>query len=347
MRRLNEILLAERSADMKWMPVAAVMVLAVVLPVSAGDYSFVTSPVCMELVITPRTPPADWREQSGAVSVNREWEKDPGRKWFVEMQRDGGRWVEAGLAHRNGEAVDWGLKQLEWGFTKMKEDGAFDCDDPFHSASFLIEAGARSILLIEASPMAERFKERVDKLKAPLLKCARWMASPANFRAAEKQRIYGHRRFLLGCGLMQCALIHGDADLRRVAFYFIEDGIRMQREDGAFPEKAGHDSSYHAVALIYLQRLLLVTPDEFRPASWSLAVRRGNAWLASRIDPQGVVSVEGNTRTGSGQEVGRTGSPKKIDRYAVATALLYRSHLGEGESFEKLAGLVLRAPYAQ
>jgi hypothetical protein len=327
---------------MKWISVAAIMVLAMILPVLAGDYPFVASPVFMELVNTPRKPPADWREQSGAVSMNREWEKDPGRKWFVEMQRDGGRWVQAGLAHQNGDSVEWGLKQLEWGFSRMKGDGSFDCDDPFHSASFLVETTAHSILLIEASPMAERFKALTDQLKEPLLKCALWMASPANFRAAEKQRIYGHRRFLLGCGLMQCALIHGNDELRRAAFYFIEDGIRLQREDGAFPEKGGHDSSYHAVAMIYLQRLLLVTPEEFRQPSWPLAAQRGNAWLASRIDRRGVVSVKGNTRTGSGQEVGRTGTPKKVDRSAVVTALLYRSHLGGGESFEKLARLVLQ-----
>ncbi|MEY3894869.1 MAG: hypothetical protein RLZZ214_388 [Verrucomicrobiota bacterium] len=329
---------------MKWILAIGIAALTIDSPVFAGDFEFVTSPAYMELVNTPRKLPADWRGQSGAVSVNREWEKDPGRKWFVEMQRDGGRWVEAGLAHRTGEAVEWGLKQLEWGFSRMKTEGSFDCGDAFHSASFLVETTARSILLIEASPMAERFKVRVDGLKGPLLKCALWMASPENFRVAEKQRIYGHRRFLLGCGLMQCAMIHGNGELRRVAFYFIEDGIRMQREDGAFPEKGGHDSSYHAVALIYLQRLLLVTPEDSRPATWSLAARRGVAWLSSRIDPRGVVGVEGNTRTGSGQEVGRTGVPKKVNRSEVATALLYQCHLGGGESFEKLAALVLRTP---
>jgi hypothetical protein len=336
--------MADRSAGVKWIPVAAVALLTTILPVLAGDYPFVTSPVFMELVNTPRTAPADWREQSGAVSVNREWEKDPETIWFVEMQRDGGCWVQAGLAHRNEDAVEWGLKQLEWGFSRMKGDGSFDCDDAFHSASFLVEATGHSILLIEASPMAERFKARTDGLKAPLLNCALWMASPANFKAAEMQRIYGIRRFLVGCGLMQCALIHGHEELRRAACYFIEDGIRMQREDGAFPEKGGHDSSYHAVAMIYLQRLLLVTPEAYRQASWFLAAQRGNDWLASRIDPRGVVDVQGNTRTGSGQEVGRTGVPKEVNRSEVATALLYRSHLGGGESFEQLARLVLGAP---
>jgi hypothetical protein len=341
---LKEIRVTERSVVMKRLTGVAITILAMAFQVFAGEYAFVTSPAYMELVNTPRSAPADWRGQSGAVFMNREWEKDPAKTWYVEIQRDGGRWVQAGLAHRNGESVEWGLKQLEWGFARMKEDGSFDCDDAFHSASFLVETTAHSILLIEASPMAEPFKARVDALKKPLLKCALWMASPANFRAAEQQRIYGHRRFLVGCGLMQSALIHNHEELRRVALYFIQDGIRMQRQDGAFPEKGGHDSSYHAVALIYLQRLLLVTPEEFRQPSWHLAAQRGNAWLASRIDPQGVVSVKGNTRTGSNQEVGRTGTPKTVNRPEVATALLYQRQLGGGESLEKLAALVLRAP---
>ncbi len=329
---------------MKTILFIASTVIGMVLPVRSGDFPWITSPVVMELVNRPRTPPADWRRQSGAVFLNREWEKDSSKKWFVEMQREGGRWVEAGLAHGNGESAEWGLKQLEWGFSRMKDDGSFDCEDAFHSSSFLMETAARSILLIEASPMAERFKARVDGLKVPLLKCALWMISPANFRAAENQRIYTHRRFLLGCGLMQCAMIHGNGELRRVAHYFIEDGIRLQRKDGAFPEKGGHDSNYQAAGLIYLQRVLLVTPGDALPAPWPLAARRGVEWLASRIDPRGVVGVEGNTRTGSGQEVGRTGVPKKVNRTEVATALLCQSHLGGGESFEKLAALVLRAP---
>jgi hypothetical protein len=57
-----------------------------------------------------------------------------------------------------------------------------------------------------------------------------------------------------------------------------------------------------------------------------------------------VVSVKGNTRTGSNQEVGRTGTPKTVNRPEVATALLYQRQLGGAESLEKLATLVLRAP---
>jgi hypothetical protein len=228
----------------------------------AGDGDLVASPVVMELVNTPRQVPADWRERSGAVSLNHDWEKNGGEKWYIELQRDGGRWVEAGVAHRNRDAIEWGLKQLQWGFAQMKPDGSFACDDAFHSTSFLIETASRSILLIESSAYAEELKPQVAALKPPLLKGALWMISLTNFKAAESQRIYGHRRFLVGCGLLQTGIIHGHAELMQVARYFIEDGIRLQRADGAFPEMGGHDSSYHAVSLIYLQRILLTAPDE-------------------------------------------------------------------------------------
>ena len=311
------------------------------LVASADDSALVGSPVFMELVNVARQAPSDWRERSGAVSLNQEWEKSGGEKWFVELQREGGRWVEAGVAHRNREAIEWGLKQLQWGFARMQPDGSFACDDAFHSSSFLIESASHSVRLVESSSYAEELKPQVDALKPPLLKCAMWMISSANFRAAENQRIYTHRRFLLGSGLMQCGIIHNHAELKRVAQYFIEDGIRLQRADGAFPEKEGHDSSYHAVAMIYLQRLLLAAPDEVRKPAWNAAADRGMKWLLGRIDQNGHVSVAGNTRTGSGQEVGRTGAIKMVNLPEVATALLYHSFLQGDSTAGDLARKVL------
>lgn len=312
------------------------------LTAAAGDAGFVASPAVMELVNTPRRAPADWRERSGAVSLNQEWEKHGGGNWYVELQRDGGRWVEAGVAHRNRDAIGWGFKQLQWGFAQMKPDGSFDCDDAFHSASFLIETASRSILLIESSAYAEELKPQIAALKPPLLKGALWMISQANFKAAENQRIYGHRRFLVGCGLLQTGIIHGHAELMQVAHYFIEDGIRLQRADGAFPEKGGHDSSYHAVSLIYLQRILLASPDDLREPAWKQAANRGIKWLKGRIEKDGRVRVDGNTRTGSGQETGRTGAIKNVNLPEVATALLYHGFITGDADASDLARRVLK-----
>lgn len=290
----------------------------------SDEFSFQTSPPVKELLNTPRKAPADWQQRSGAVSINAEWEKDHAKPWFVELQREGIRWVQGGLAHGDKDAIAWGLKQLQWGFLQMRPDGSFDCPDAFHSASFLMESTAHAILLVAASPLAADFCHQVEALKTPLLTCAKWMISPIHDKTAQKQQIYTHRRFLLGCGLMECALITGDSAIREKAVFYLDDGIGLQREDGAFPEKGGHDSSYHSVALIYLQRVNLIAPSDLRKASWQQAAARGADWLRGRIDDNGVVSTEGNTRTGSGQEKGRTGTMKKVNLPEVATSLLYR-----------------------
>ena len=98
---------------------------------------------------------------------------------------------------------------------------------------------------------------------------------------------------------------------------------------------------HHSVGLIYLQRLLLVTPSEFKKRSWTEAAAHGAEWLRGRIDGNGVVSVEGNTRTGSGQEKGRTGTLKNVNLPEVATALLYRHQATGDEQWLTLAKKVL------
>lgn len=321
--------------------VALLLVPALALADPAAELAFQTSPPAKELLNTPRKAPADWRQRSGAVSINADWEKDRSRPWFVELQREGVRWIQAGLAHDDGDSIAWGLKQLQWGFRQIRPDGSFDCPDAFHSASFLLESTSHALLLLGASSRAAEFHDQIESMRPPLLACARWMTSPANDKPAERQRIYTHRRFLLGCGLMECGMLARDAAIRERAVFYIDDGVRLQREDGAFPEKGGHDSSYHAVGLIYLQRLLLLAPPELIKPSWTEAATRGTGWLRGRIDGNGSVSAEGNTRTGNGQEKGRSGTLKQVNLPEVATTLLYRHRSTRDEEWLTLARKVL------
>ncbi|MEN9990888.1 MAG: hypothetical protein RLZZ224_590 [Verrucomicrobiota bacterium] len=300
-----------------------------------------TSAAMVELIHRPRHAPANWASLSGANSLNIAWEKDGQGKWYVELQRDGGRWVLAGIAHRQPDAIAWGLKQLQWGFAQMADDGSFSCDDAFHSASFLVETTAHSIRYLEASDYAKQFAPEIADLKPQLLRCALWMISPSNDRAVKNQRIYCHRRFLVGAALLQTSMIHRHDRLKAAAHDFVEDGIRLQRQDGAFPEKGGHDSSYHAVALIYLQRIILECPTVEQDASWNAALDRGVQWLCQRIDDQGRVDVRGNTRTGSRQETGRSGKIKEVNLPEVATALLYSAYRKHDAAYEALARKVL------
>jgi hypothetical protein len=327
---------------MRWL--ISIFCVAMACAEEKNDFQWVTSTPNKQCLATPRRAPADWARRSGAVSLNQAWEKDQGKPWYVELQREGGRWVEAGLAHGDEACIGWGLQQLVWGFAQMKDDGSFACGDPFHSASFLVESTARSLLLLRASKYEKTFQQRIDLLQPKLLSCARWLTSPVNQKAADKQRIYTHRRFLLGCALEQTALLHDDASLHRAAAAFVGDGLSLQREDGAFPEKGGHDSSYHAVALIYLQRFTLLIQEKELRARCEQAADRGVAWLCGRIDAQGVVSVEGNTRTGREQEVGRSGALKKVNLPEVANALFLHAYRRDQTSFADIARKVLSHP---
>ena len=333
--------MSDRNLAIRRLPAMLLGLCMIAGELSAREALLDESPAMVELIHRPRHAPVDWRDRSGANSLNLAWEKHRDRKWYVELQRDGGRWVLAGIAHRNPDAIAWGLKQLQWGFAQMADDGSFACDDAFHSASFLVETTAHSILSLEASPYATSFEAQIQALKPPLLRCALWMSSPANHRAAANQRIYTHRRFLVAAALGQTAMIHDHGLLQKAAMEFLRDGIRLQREDGAFPEKGGHDSSYHAVALIYLQRILFAFPVEWQEKEWSEALERGMTWLRQRIDEQGRVDVRGNTRTGLGQETGRSGAIKQVNLPEVATALLYYSIRKDDPSYEALARKVL------
>lgn len=324
---------------MRWL--ISILCVTLLCAEEKSDYQWVTSAANRQHLATPRRAPADWSQQSGAVSLNQEWEKDRSKPWFVELQREGGRWIEAGLAHDDEACIGWGLQQLAWGFAQMKNDGSFDCGDPFHSASFLVESTARSLLLLRGSRQEKGLQSRIDALMPKLLICARWLAAPVNQKAADKQRIYTHRRFLLGCAIGQTALLHNDEALHKAAAAFVSDGLSLQREDGAFPEKGGHDSSYHAVALIYLQRFALLKEENPLRGQCEKAIDQGVAWLCGRIDAQGVVSVEGNTRTGREQEVGRGGALKKVNLPEVATALCLYAYRRDRPECAEIARKVL------
>jgi hypothetical protein len=103
----------------------------------------------------------------------------------------------------------------------------------------------------------------------------------------------------------------------------------------------GHDSSYHAVSLIYLERILLTAPDDLRKPAWNQAAESGIKWLVERIEKDGRVRVDGNTRTGSGQETGRTGAIKNVNLPEVATALLYHDFITGDAASSDLARKVL------
>lgn len=282
-------------------------------------------------------PPEDWKNRSGAVRLNADHEADPTRPWFIEYQMQGGRYVLAGLATGNADAIDWGLKVIEWGFARMQHDGSFDHPDSYHSASFFIESTAHALLLLEASALRALFDTRMSAIKAQLLNAARWMIRPdiyeRNWPAPgapvdnTHERKYTHRYYLVASALGLAGVLCDDAELKEKSRYYIDAGIARQRPDGVNPERDGHDTSYQAVGLMFACRYYRLVADEPTQQLLRPMLEKSAAWLLGRVEPDGSINLEGNVRTGPGQEPGRSGKPKTHDYPATVRAFLEWSAL--------------------
>ena len=90
------------------------------------------------------------------------------------------------------------------------------------------------------------------------------------------------------------------------------------------------DSSYQAVGLWYASILLASFPNEsFSTDLWQM-IQKDMTWEVSRIDSCGMISSEGNTRTGpQTNDVGPSGTLKDIDYNKVIRALAYWHHLSQ------------------
>lgn len=297
--------------------------------------------------------PDDWRSQSGALGLNLEREKDPDKPWFIEYQRLGGEFVQAGLAEKNDEAVEWGLKVLEYGFSKMDGEGSFPQPDRYHSASFFIEAAARALLLLSVAPGGERWKDAADRLRPKVAQAAHWMVrsdvhadnwpDPNLIETKWGERRYGHRRYLDAAALGLTGILTRDTQLLDGSREILRDGLAFQRPDGVSPEKGGHDSSYQAVGLMYACRYYQMVADRTLRREMDPVLQKGFAWMVSRIRPDGTIEDAGNTRTGPGAELGRRGKPKTVDFQAAAMGLAHWGWLNQDEKLRKKAQRVLEA----
>ena len=320
-------------------------------PASLGvvaNYAFETGGLMQQIARERwKTLPTGWQSSSGALGQNAAWETNKSLPWYVEHQKDGRDYIAAGLAFGDKDLVRWGLKILEWGWAQMTPDGEFKHPDSYHSASFLVEATANSILLIEASPWRVEFAPRTEAMKPKLLTAARWMIRPDidalnwpddfNYPRIFGERRYAHRRFLDAAALGQVAVLCHDRPLLWKTTWLVRNGIALQHPDGVNPERDGHDTSYQAYGLMYACRYYELAADDAMRAELKPTLDKAFAWLLGRIGPDGKIDGTGNTRTGPAAEPGRNGKPKQLDYYNTGISLAHWAQLTRNPALETAA----------
>ena len=284
---------------------------------------------------------ADIAPDGAEGRVNIEWDRSHTRKWFIEEQRHGSDAIVGGIAKEDPSAIERGLKILRWGFQQQQPDGSFACPDTFHSTSFFVEASAHACLLLSASPFAARYAKDVNWIEPRLLKAALWMTEPSVETEGRRSNApYTHRRYLVAAALGETGILTNNRFLVDHSAVYIQEGTSLQDPSGFNPEKGGYDCSYHAVGLIYAERYYDLVADGALKNQLFGMLKKGAAWLASRVQSDGTIDPNGNTRTGLGQESGRSGTLKTIN-YGSAYCSLYRwSQISGDAAFARLAETV-------
>ncbi len=195
-------------------------------------------------------------------------------------------------------------------------------------------------LLIANSPLRNRFLPPLDALRPQLARALAWLGQ--NTAELNRQdRLATNRLFFDALAFSLNGRILGDAQLRATGDTFTRAGLANQRPDGTFNEHKGADTSYQAVSILNVAGLLVYAEDHTLRARLADALRRGVAWERERIGADGEVAVEGNSRTGLGQEQ-FLGKPKDVNYAEVGLAMLYASVLENDPSLLPLGEAVVR-----
>ena len=204
-----------------------------------------------------------------------------------------------------------------------------------------MEAAAHACLLLNASSLGAQYSPDTGWMTPRLLKAALWMTGPGvEVQGRKGNAPYAHRRYLVAAALGETGVLTANQSLIDHSAQYITEGLNLQDPSGFNPEKGGYDSSYHAVGLVYAERYYdVVAAGELKARLYSM-LKSGNAWLATRVLPDGTIDPAGNTRTGADQEKSRNGVVKALNYGYTYRSFYHWSLISSDASFARLADLV-------
>lgn len=270
-------------------------------------------------------------------------------QWRIQEQSYGRDFVLYGIVHNDKPVsvsgvgtvnpVEFGLLVLQWGLNQQLLNGGYACQDTFHSTSFFVEAVADACLALNASQYALQYADWTTAAALKIHLSAEWMMeNQAAYAEVEQQ--YGHRYWLAAAAFQLTGVLTHDTTLENNAIGYINRGYAAQLPDGVNPELGGPDSSYQGVGLVFACRLCDFLADKTYAGKVKTMISRGEAWEETRVLSDGVVSSQGNTRTGSCQEKGPNGNCEDIDYPYVFASFYHWSFISAQPSYAVEATLV-------
>jgi hypothetical protein len=225
--------------------------------------------------------------------------------------------------------ADEAWRSIDATFARQVEDGGFlsvrrpgiwhwpTRAERVETAFFYLQELGHAILVVQASPMAGHFHDRIEALKPRMRRACAFIQANRD-GIAKKVGHTANRLLIAAKAFGLCGVVLNDEELKASSRKLVALALARRDADGVFIEKRGRDSSYNAVSLLMGQVLAIYQPDPVLDAAFVKAM----AWERTRIKPTGEVEVKGNTRTGVGKEV-YMGHPKNVNYREVILALCY------------------------
>lgn len=280
----------------------------------------------------------------GAVGVNQQHERGQSDKWFIEMQRFGGDYVQAGLAgSQNPGLVDLGVRVLRWGFSKQQPDGSFaGSGDLYHSSSLFLDAALRATLLMKESDPA-KYGLIISEFTPRIVQAMNYLHQPSVQKPGDAaNEPFTHRRWVFAAIYQMTAQLTGDPNWTKGAEKYVRLGLALQTPDGINPEKGGYDVSYQTLGILYAEKWYVNSQNSELKAQVLQMIKRGLAWESTHVDTfSGNVEVGLSTRIGTGHS-GRGGGEKKVDYKSMIQAYAFATELTNDNAYSATANAVAR-----
>ncbi len=300
-----------------------------------GTYSVVVGRRITDIKAIARAYALHGVADSGAVSVNADWEEGLRGDYYIEQQRNGADLIDYAYASQDLELLKRGIGVIQWGLDQQAANGSFPgTGDPVHSTSMFQEAVGRAIATLDKVPSSVFDYSFRDGWIDGLHRMSTWLVSVDQDTSEIDLEPFTHRYFLRAAGLLQASELTGDTTLDTEAATYLAAGLALQEEDGVMPERGGFDLNYQSLGVLYLTRYARLENDPITLSAIIDAVNASEPLFSSRIDGQGRVDLSDSTRAG---ELGRSGEVKQFSITEAVRGYMDAFDLTGNRKFRKLA----------
>jgi hypothetical protein len=215
-----------------------------------------------------------------------------------------------------------------------------DFGSPPAQTAFWLGSLCRSLLVVQQTPMAARFKERIEKTKPAIVKAMHWLQGE-RARLLFEERTTPDRLFSEAGAFLFSGRLLKDPAMTQAGEKFVDEGMDLYRPaNGVFLQKNGSDLACQAACLVHLQEIVLHFPDK----NLEDAIAKGVQWELAHVGADGSLQADARTSVFSPNKP-LTGSKLLAVAGELSLALLY-FHERTGDSPALAAAHRLHDRYA-